>query len=249
MKINKQGITYIFIYISAIIILVGTGLAFTYMSLKDKQQANADADKMKQILASVHITAPEGKIVEEFDKYITKEYLVDMEGKTVPGKAFTVNVAAESKKPAQERVLPVYECNLGEKGLKYILPVYGAGLWGPIWGYVALDADGSTIYGAYFSHQGETPGLGAKIEEPAFSGQFDNKHMFCDSKFIPVTVVKKGQKPTNGGEYVNAVSGATITSKGVAAMMDNCLAPYEAFLTAAAAKYSSTGNSGKANDK
>ena len=123
----------------------------------------------------------------------------------------------------------MFECDLGAKGIKYILPAYGAGLWGPIWGYVAIDADGSTIYGAYFSHQGETPGLGARIEEDQFSDQFKDKHMFSDSTFIPVTVVKKGQKP-RAGDYVNAISGGTITSKGVAAMLDNCLAPYEAFL-------------------
>lgn len=231
MKLNKQSITYTIIYISVIIVIVGTALAFTYMSLKDRQQENADADKMKQILASVHITAPEGKVVEEYERYITKSYIVNTSGDIIPGDAFDVDVAAQSKitEPAR-RQLPVYECDLGKRGKKYILPAYGAGLWGPIWGYIAIDADGSTVFGAYFSHQGETPGLGALIEEPQFSGQFDNKHMFVDSTFIPVTVVKKGQKPKGKGEYVNAVSGGTITSKGVASMLDNCLAPYEAFL-------------------
>ena len=230
MKINKQSIVYTFIYISVIIVIVGAGLALTYMSLRDRQQENADADKMKQILRSVHIVAHEGKAAEEFNRYIVRQYCVDSNGNRVAGDAFKVDIAAESKKadPAQ-RLLPVFECDLGAKGIKYILPAYGAGLWGPIWGYVAIDADGSTVYGAYFSHQGETPGLGARIEEDQFSDQFKDKHMFSDSTFIPVTVVKKGQKP-RAGDYVNAISGGTITSKGVASMLDNCLAPYEAFL-------------------
>ncbi len=232
MKINKQSTTYIIIYIAAIVVVVGAALAITSMSLKDKQQENIDADKMKQILASVHITTDAETVADEFAKYITEQHVVDIDGNVITDNAFEVNVALESKKknPA-DRQLPIYVCDLGEQGKKYILPAYGTGLWGPIWGYIAVDEDGSTIYGAYFSHQGETPGLGARIEEPAFSSQFNDKHMFVnDTTFIPVTVVKKGQKPNNGGEYVNAVSGGTITSKGVASMLDNCLTPYAAYL-------------------
>lgn len=95
-----------------------------------------------------------------------------------------------------ERKLPVYVCRLPEDGkLKYILPMYGAGLWGPIWGYIAMDSDGQTIYGAYFAHQGETPGLGAEIEKPAFSDQFDGKSLFDNGSFMSVAVLKKGLKP------------------------------------------------------
>ncbi|MDE6397429.1 MAG: NADH:ubiquinone reductase (Na(+)-transporting) subunit C, partial [Muribaculaceae bacterium] len=145
--------------------------------------------------------------------------------------AFAVNVSAMSKeKDVAKRQLPVYICDLGNKGTKYILPVYGAGLWGPIWGYIALDSDGSTIYGAYFAHQGETPGLGAEIEKPAFSDQFDGKQMFKNDQFLPVAVVKRGQKAPNGEDYVDAVSGGTITSKGVSQMLTDCLKPYEAYL-------------------
>lgn len=114
--------------------------------------------------------------------------------------------------------------------MKYIIPVYGAGLWGPIWGYVAFDSDGSTIYGAYFAHKGETPGLGAEIEKPKFSDQFRGKTLFHGDRFYPVAVVKNGQKPTGEGDYVDGVSGGTITSKGVGAMLDNCLSPYSAYL-------------------
>jgi Na+-transporting NADH:ubiquinone oxidoreductase subunit C len=114
--------------------------------------------------------------------------------------------------------------------MKYILPVYGAGLWGPIWGYVALDSNGSTVYGAYFAHASETPGLGAEIEKPAFTDQFPGKQMFKGDEMLPVAVVKKGQKPTGDEDYVDGISGGTITSKGVSAMLNNCLKPYEAYL-------------------
>lgn len=229
---NKQGNLYTIIYIIVIVVVVGTALAVTSMSLKDRQNENADADKMKQILASVHIVPQAGtKVSAEFDKYIVEQLVVNSAGETTGTDAFAVNVQEQSKiKDASKRQLPVYVCDLGAQGRKYILPVFGAGLWGPIWGYVAVDSDGSTVYGAYFAHQGETPGLGAEIEKPYFSDQFRDKNLFKDGHFLPIAVVKKGQAPENGEDYVDGISGGTITSKGVSAMLKDCLAPYEAYL-------------------
>lgn len=211
-------------------VVVGTALALTAMSLKDRQQANADADKMRQILASVKVVPEKNEIISDFDKYITDQFVIDENNNKLDGKAFDVDVATQSKVSASDRKLPVYVCTLSDGSTKYILPLYGAGLWGPIWGYVSLDSDGSTIYGAYFAHQGETPGLGAEIEKPAFSSQFDGKQMFKNDNFLPVAVVKKGQHPTGDEDYVDGVSGGTITSKGVSAMISDCLLPYENFL-------------------
>lgn len=231
MALNKQSNVYTLIYIIVLVVVVGAALAIISTSLKPLQQANSDADKMRQILASVHIVPEKGDIIAEFDKYITAQTVVNENGEVIGNDAFAVNVAAESKLPASERKLPVYVCTLADKEIKYILPVYGAGLWGPIWGYVAIDADGSSIYGAYFAHQGETPGLGAEIEKPAFSNQFESKQLFKNDRFMPVTVVKAGQKPQGDEDYVDGVSGGTITSKGVGAMLDNCISPYRAYLT------------------
>ena len=122
------------------------------------------------------------------------------------------------------------KCKLDDGSVKYVLPVYGAGLWGPIWGYIAVNDDGNTIYGANFSHEGETPGLGARITEKAFQDEFKDKHLFVDGAFKSVAVLKKGQVATNGAEQIDALTGATITSRGVSDMMADCLAPYEAFL-------------------
>ena len=108
------------------------------------------------------------------------------------------------------------------------------GLWGPIWGYVAIDSDGTTIYGAFFDHQGETPGLGAEITKPAFTDQFEGKEIFKSGQFLPVEVVKKGMKPEGDADYVDGISGGTITSKGVSAMLGDCLSPYRTYLEKAA---------------
>lgn len=228
---NKQSNAYTLIYIIVMVVVVGAALAFTSISLKGRQQANADADKMRQILASVNIYPASDSIIADYNKYVTAAYAVDAEGHRIEGvDAFSINVAREVKEPQDKRELPVYECELPGGARKYILPLYGAGLWGPIWGYVSLDADGSTLYGAYFAHQGETPGLGAEIEKPAFSGQFAGKELFKGMEFLPVAVVKAGQKPQGNEDYVDGVSGGTITSKGVGEMLDNCLKPYAKYL-------------------
>ena len=231
MIMNKQSNSYTILYIIVLVLVVGSALALTAMALKPRQQENADADKKRQILASVHVVAEASEIASTFDKYVTDQFIVNEKGEHIGDNAFAVNVANQSKEAAAERQLPVYVCTMpGDGATKYILPVYGAGLWGPIWGYVALDADGSTVYGAYFAHQGETPGLGAEIEKPAFSGQFSGKHLIKDDTFRPIAVIKGGAVPQDGSDYVDGVSGGTITSKGVAAMLDKCLAPYSKFL-------------------
>ena len=184
---------------------------------------------MKQILSSIGVEATAANAQAEYAKYITSTLVLNSEGVAVEGDAFGVNVAAEVKLPAAERKLPVFVATLADNSTKYIIPMYGAGLWGPIWGYISLDANGSTIYGAYFAHQGETPGLGAEIDKPAFCKQFVGKNFFKDGAFKAVKVEKAGQKPLNGADYVDAITGGTITSQGVSAMIDNSFAPYETF--------------------
>ncbi|MDE6049165.1 MAG: NADH:ubiquinone reductase (Na(+)-transporting) subunit C [Paramuribaculum sp.] len=227
---NKQSNTYTVIYIVVLAAVVGAALAFTSLSLRGKQTENADMDKMRQILASVHITPAKGEVSADFSKYIIGQKVINSAGDEVDGKAFDIDVANQIRLADNERKLPVFECRLDNGTVKYILPVYGAGLWGPIWGYVAVDSDGSTVYGAYFAHQGETPGLGAEIEKPAFSDQFEGKQLIKNNEFMPIAVVKAGQKPAGDEDYVDGVSGGTITSKGVSSMLANCLAPYRTFL-------------------
>mgnify|MGYP004442449235 CR=1 FL=1 len=229
---NKQSNVYTIIYIVVLVVVVGAALAMTAMSLKSRQQDNADADKMRQILASVRITPEKSEVIQEFGKYITEQFIVNANGERVEGDAFKVSVAEQYKKAdVADCTMPVYKCTLADGSVKYILAAYGGGLWGPIWGYVSVDSDGSTIYGAFFDHQGETPGLGAEIAKPAFSNQFEGKQLFKDGKFVPIEVIKKGQQPKDANaDYVDGISGGTITSQGVSAMLNKCLKPYEAFL-------------------
>lgn len=226
---NKQGNTYTIVYIAVIVCIVGAVLAWVSLSLKPKQEDNIRIDKMQQMLSSIHVASDETNAIELYEKYITNSFVLNSEGDRLEGEAFDIDPAAEVKKPANERRLPVFEATI-DKETKYILPVYGSGLWGPIWGYVSVDNDGSTVYGAFFSHKSETPGLGAEIAKPAFYDQFKGKHLFKDGEFKSIAVQKRGTKPLNDEDYVDAISGGTITSKGVQSMLLDCLKDYKPFL-------------------
>ena len=230
---NRQSNVYTVIYSIVLVAVVGVVLSVVYQALRPAQLENIANDTKRQILASARLTPGPGEDVSSlFDKHIISSYIVNSQGDQIDPSTnpFDVNVSLEVKKPADERLLPVFECTTNA-GLKYIVPVYGAGLWGPIWGYVAFDNNGNTIYGAYFAHQGETPGLGAEIEKPAFSGQFDGKDIFSNGQFTSVAVVKLGKEPA-GQAWVHAVSGGTITSQGVQKMLFDSLEPYTAFFMA-----------------
>ena len=228
---NKNSNIYQIVYAAVMVLIVGTILAFIYMALKPKQDENIANDKRKQILSAVHMTpASDNSIQDTFNKYIVAGYLLDKEGQIVDSAqnvAFDVDMKNNIK--ASERKLPVFKCRLDDGSIKYIVPVYGAGLWGPIWGYIAVDDNGTDIYGAYFSHEGETPGLGAEISKPAFQDQFKGKKLYKDGQFKPISVLKKGKPAENGEDYVDAVTGGTVTSTGVNNMLKDCLTPYEAF--------------------
>lgn len=229
MKINKENNLYTVVYAAVLVVVVGFVLALVYQAMRPAQLENIANDTKKQILAAALIHPTGDQTVSSlYEEHITDSYCVNSKGEKIEGSAMNVSMAAEVKKPADERTLPVFVCRT-DKGIKYIVPVAGAGLWGPIWGYIAMDANGIDIYGAYFGHQGETPGLGAEIEKPAFSSQFEGKPIFgSNGDFESVLVVKKGQEPA-GRAYVNAVSGGTITSQGVQKMLAESLQPYTAF--------------------
>lgn len=177
------------------------------------------------------------KEVAKIDK-IKKDQAVIKERRTSPFKNFLnsfikskeIDKAAVEKEIAtvkEERKLPVYECQKDGKTY-YVLPLRGKGLWGPIWGYIALENDMNTVYGAVFDHKTETPGLGAEIKENWFQKPFQGKQLYKDKEFISITVVKGGADAANEHE-VDAISGGTITSKGVQSMLFDCLVSYESF--------------------
>lgn len=244
---KKDSNIYTFLYASVLVVIVGITLSAVYQALNPLQQKNIADDTKRQILAAALIVPKQGEnIADLYSQHVKTSYIVDSKGNKIDSKesAFDVNVSQEMKVPADKRLLPVFECTT-DAGLKYIFPVYGAGLWGPIWGYIAFNDNGTTIYGAYFAHAGETPGLGAEIEKPAFSDQFEGKDIFnANGEFEGVKVVKSGKEPASGA-YVHAISGGTITSTGVQKMLETSLEPYTEFLKQIGEKTASDTNNTK----
>ncbi|HZL11824.1 MAG TPA: NADH:ubiquinone reductase (Na(+)-transporting) subunit C [Prolixibacteraceae bacterium] len=225
---DTNGNRYTFIYASVMVVLVAAILSIAAIKLKPFQQKNIDIEKKQNILSSVGIESTFANAESIYAEKIVKSYLVNAAGDQIEGQAFDISLKAERAKPEADQKLPVYECNT-EEGLKYILPVYGTGLWGPIWGYMSLNDDMNTIYGAVFAHQGETPGLGAEIATKAFQKQFVGKTIFnTDGTLVSITVAKSSE--TAPAEHkVDAISGGTITSKGLQAMLLTDFTSYKAF--------------------
>lgn len=223
--LDRDSNVYTVVYASVMVVLVAVVLAFTSQSLRTFQQKNEENDKRQQILRSINVTVPANEAEAKYSELIKEAFLVNENGEKVEGDAF----AADVVKAAAEHQYPVFVANVDGQP-KYIMALHGAGLWGPLWGYISVDSDRNTVYGADFSHQGETPGLGAEIAKPAFSNKFKGKKLFMDGTFKSIAVVKPG-KSVAGQDYVDGISGGTITSQGVQAMLFNSLNGYVKFLT------------------
>ena len=224
---NKQGNTYTFLYSVVLVVVVAALLSIVSLSLQPRQHENRQNEKRQNILSAIHISSTAANSAELFDKYIKEQFIINSKGDRIEGKAFDVNIEKQYNLPVEKRELPVFVANV-DGATKYILPIYGAGLWGPIWGYISLDDNKDTVYGTFFDHQGETPGLGAEITTPELNKEFRNKQIFSGNQLVGILVVKGGN--ASGANEVDAISGGTITSKGVETMIKNYLTYYEPFL-------------------
>jgi Na+-transporting NADH:ubiquinone oxidoreductase subunit C len=212
------------------VIAVATLLSLAATLLQPAQERNLEIEKKRNMLESINVAATRENTAELYDKYIKEGFVVNTEGDLVEGvDAFRVVLKNEQKKPLEEQYLPVFRA-VPEDGEKVIiLPVEGKGLWGPIYGYVSLRSDMNTIYGVNFDHKGETPGLGAEINTSAFESQFHSKKLYDNQDFISVQVVKGGAGE-NDIHGVDAISGGTITSKGLEKMIYDCMLKYNDYL-------------------
>ncbi len=230
MKINVQSNLYTFIYASVMVILVALALSLAFIKLKPLQEANMLKEKQQAILASIGVHCERDQAPQLFDKYVKESFVIDVNGDTIKGEdPLKINMEEQYRAALKDRHLPVFIAEHEGKTV-YVFPVYGKGLWGPIWGYVALEDDLNTIHGVVFDHKGETPGLGAEITQPWFQKQFVGKKIFDDNgNFVSIAVVKGGA-PDNDPHAVDAISGGTLTSKGLQAMLHDFLAGYVNFI-------------------
>lgn len=242
---NSNSNSYIFIYSVVMVVIVAAILSTAATLLKPRQLQNIKNEKMSSILASVNIESTPENAEELYNKYVTREIVVNSKGDIVgtyengelkgEARAFDVNLKTEQfkQKNGEAFVAPLYVLN-NEGQTYYVIPMLGKGLWGPVWGNMALKDDFNTVVGVIFDHKGETPGLGAEISTPAFQKQFIGKTIFDNTgKFVSVTVQKGGVATlpeSRQNHAVDAISGGTITSVGVDEMMKDCLENYVPYI-------------------
>ena len=219
---NTSSDAYAIIYASIVVVIVAFLLAGVSSILRPKQEENIRLDKKKQILSSLNIkNQPDAAAT--YAAVVKQEAIINNAGQVIATEG-GFDVANDA---INDSNLPIYICDV-EGEVKYVIPMTGNGLWGGIWGYVAVNSDGNTIYGVYFSHASETPGLGAEIASDKFQTRFPGKHIISDGT-VALGVTKK---VTNEECEVNAISGATITCNGVNAMLKNTMEGYKAYLAA-----------------
>ena len=209
---NTNSNTYTVIYSIILVVVVAAVLAFAAMFLKPTQDANVKKDTIGQILTAATVEGED--ILATYRQEIESAILVDIEGNKVGDldiESCEVYGTSDLKKQiaAEQKALPVY---IFKNGIT-VIPCYGAGLWGPIWGYTGFDKDLKTIKAVRFGHKGETPGLGAKIaDEPSFAEAFVGKQVGTGEVLFEIAKPANRVTEMNG---VDAISGATITSQAL----------------------------------
>lgn len=254
---NTNNNVYTVIYTTVVVVIVAALLAFVSQSLKAKQDANEKAETISQMLTAAQYgtKAELDKLgnAAKLDKYaeeIEKAFVIDLEGNELRElntsreeievyspkqlKRQNYNIKGGANKTGEPE-LPVFIFKNG----RTVVPIYGAGLWGPIWGYISFESDLATIAGAYFDHESETAGLGAKIkDDPSFQAEFvGEKPDFTAPQSEIVSIVKGGAPKDAEGKSlvdnsVDAISGATMTSQGLDAAIDTWLEAYAKYFTA-----------------
>ena len=251
---NTNNNVYTVVYSTVIVVIVAAILAFAAQALKPKQDANIKADTISQMLSAAQFATKDelskignDAVLDEYSKYIKEAYTIDAAGNKVrdldlASREIVGNLKAQNTnlKKGKDVELPVYIFDKGGKPVT-VVPVYGAGLWGPVWGYIAFNDDLKTVAGAFFDHESETPGLGAKIkDDPEFRAKFIGKvASWASDKVLSIV------KGASGNNQVDAITGATMTSKGLGEAIENWLNAYKPFFSANASAGKNKCNCGR----
>ena len=233
MAINTEKNSYTVVFAVVMVVIVGSILAGLFMLFRPQIEANERFEKQQNILYAMGVNQNQGandvvfipteSVEAEFQKYITRQVVIQGDQVTENDQAFLIDVKKEATKaadPAYDRRLPLFEGSIEGKDI-FVVPVHGKGLWDAIWGFVAMDKD-MVIHGVYFDHKGETPGLGAEIKQRYFMDDFKGEGFLVDGNFAGIAVAKGNNDPKNlikDDQEVDALAGATITGDGLSAML------------------------------
>ena len=222
-KFNVNSNAYIIIYSVVMVVIVAVLLSVTSLSLQGRQKENMLNEKKQQIVKALG----EDPATSAYADVVAEASMLDKNGNKIEGKndADIFNALGDLTASFAAGEFPIFKAANG----CVVIPVYGAGLWGPVWGYIALEPDMNTVKGIVMDHSGETPGLGAEITTANVQNSFKGKTIFEGADFVSVTMRKGGA--TNNHE-VDAISGGTKTCDGVNAMIKTGLEGYLPYINA-----------------
>jgi Na+-transporting NADH:ubiquinone oxidoreductase subunit C len=240
----QQSNLYIIVFSAILTIVLGGLLSLANQGLKPRQQRSVELDTKKKILGAVtdlkgkkghELIALHGETIESIVVNLDGE-IVEKDEKGADIIAEKVDIAKNFKLAPEDRLYPVFKYHqAGNKDVveSYIFPVYGKGLWGPIWGFIALETDLNTLKGTSFDHKTETPGLGARITSTEVSSRYNGKKLFDESgNLISISMLKGENNPPSvlDDHHVDGMSGATLTANGMNDMFENYFTYYQAYI-------------------
>ncbi|MGB7328072.1 MAG: Na(+)-translocating NADH-quinone reductase subunit C [Rubripirellula sp.] len=242
---QRDSLTRTIATAAVLCVICSLAVSAAAVALKPTQVANEKLDQQKNILDAAGLAIgeyglPAGKLSkEQIDELYGRvsEGLINMDDGSFNSEANAADwelSEASSDKTSVKIVDPQYDP--GEESRPsvmkvyfvtkpdsddiqtFVLPIYGKGLWGTLWGYLALKSDLETIQGLTFYQHKETPGLGGEVDNPAWKAQWDGRKLY-DTDGNPAAFVFKGPAPAENVYAVDGLSGATITSNGVTKMI------------------------------
>ncbi|MBE51083.1 MAG: NADH:ubiquinone reductase (Na(+)-transporting) subunit C [Flavobacteriales bacterium] len=255
---NTNSNQYTIKFAIIMVVIVALILSFVAITLKEAQNKNKELEKKQNILKAIgvkDISREQSNL--EYNNYIKKEIVLNYKGEKIneyrssyidsltnlsddeslkilneinKTRAFSIKLKKEIKLPLEEQKFPLYIGIDNNNEEKYIIPLEGKGLWGPIWGFISLNPDLNTVFAAVYDHKAETPGLGAEINTSWFQERFIGKEIYENSsnKLVSIEVTKK-EISSDDYHKVNGISGGTITSDGVTNMLLERLSKYDVY--------------------
>ena len=214
------------------------------VSLSARQEKNKENDKIKNILIAGELMQEGVNVKTIFDSNVKSEIINLQTGEVLPESDYnaklnpvTFNIKDMADDPdygitipqdkdiarinKMPRYMSIYMVKANDQVEKYILPIYGKGLWSTLYGFLALGSDLQTIEGITFYEHGETPGLGGEVDNPRWKEIWKGKQAFKENGQVGITVIKGQVDPDdpNAPYEIDGLSGATLTTRGLDAMV------------------------------
>ncbi len=234
---------YTVLFATAVSIVCALLVATAAVGLRERQDVNAQLYKQKNVLLAASLAQPgealsTGEVLSIFERRIRVRAVDLKTGKLVAENQFDAKAYDQRKArndPALSRPVAANDAQVARvplRGTVYqvtapdgsieqlVLPIEGMGMWGTVYGFLAIDRDGNTVRGLTFYEQKETPGLGGEISNPKWQALWVGRKAY-DANWAPQLAVIKGQAgpPDKDPHRVDGLSGATITSNGISRLM------------------------------